>query len=243
MNSLTVLVLLLFTAVVALALTVWSALAVGRRRRVEPADEPYEARSAERAREVRPREQVTTPAAKRPVVSPPRITVGPRTSQPAIDFDDPPHAPAEPVGAARGPVGSVRDQAGPVRYEVGSDRDQASSTRDQVGARGSQASSPLPTGSELPTEIRPGRSGRTIREPAAGKVDPGAGEQDRKTGGVNVRPRVVVTESEPPRAPQRPEPDAPRTSPTNETPRATVKPREVEPNAFDRFIDAERRRS
>lgn len=236
MNSLTVLVLLLFTAAVALALTVWSALAVGRKRRAEPEDEPYEARGTARARETRSREPVVTPVAKRTVVSPPRIVVEPRTSQPAIDFADPP---TERVGAARGPTGSARGEVGAARYGVGSAHDQAGSARDQVGAHGSQAPSPPPTDPPLPTEIRPGRSGRAVREPVADAAVPAAGEQDRKPGGVSVRPRVVVTESEP----QRPEPDAPRTPQTNETPRATVKPREVEPNAFDRFIDAERRRS
>lgn len=247
MNSLTVLVLLLFTAAVALALTVWSALAVGRKRRAEPEDEPYEARGTARARETRSREPVVTPVAKRTVVSPPRIVVEPRSSQPPIDFADPP---TERVGAARGPTGSARGEVGAARYGVGSAHDQAGSARDQVGpardqvgARGSRAPSPPPMDPPLPTEIRPGRSGRAVREPVADAAVPAAGEQDRKPGGVSVRPRVVVTESEPPRAPQRPEPDAPRTPQTNETPRATVKPREVEPNAFDRFIDAERRRS
>ncbi len=221
-NSLTVLVLLLFVAVVALALTVWSALAVGRRRVAEPVDEPYRARSAERPSQDRPRDQVAAPVAKRTVVSPPRGVAEPKTSQPPIDFADPPRAPAERPATPRGPAGSARDQAGSPHAQVGSRRDQA------------------PPPADPPAEIRPGRSGRTVREPTPG---PAAGEPDQRPSGVSVRPRVVVTEAEPPRAPRRPEPDHTPAPPTNETPRATVKPREVEPNAFDRFIDAERRRN
>ncbi len=193
MNSLTVLVLLLFIGVVALALTAWSALAVLRRRRVEPPDEPREVRAGEHAHVAQPRPRTEAPVAKRVVVAPPRVAAEPKPRPATPDVTDQPRATVEPA----------------------------------------------PYLSKPPTEIKPGRSGRTIREPAVAPVGPSVGETGQKAGGTSVRPRVVVTESEQPRAQQQVEPNAP----ANETPRVTVKPREVEPNAFDRFIDAERRRS